>query len=335
MRKYFALVIISVILMISPAMSAEEDIHIGVIEFSSDTVDLSPEQAVSAGSIFTRRLAMSLPENFTVVGYNKLRRTAEANNMSTEGYVTSRNASLIGKLAGCRYIIAGTVTELSTKRINTGINFLVKVGKTIDITTASANIRLIDTETGEILLMISDTTRTNQKDSNFTIDGGTAGKILPKSLGGDLFNGNSSKEADITNLNAMKASTMFLLSARLSQRISERLTGQSLHVESVSKKEVTLSAGTNSGARKGMLYVIYDENDDDTPNIAVVKVKEVYTDRSTATFYGKGYGKLDFVKAGDKIFPTDFYEAKAMVKEKTFMKSREGMIKRTKLPKRS
>ncbi len=54
------------------------------------------------------------------------------------------------------------------------------------------------------------------------------------------------------------------------------------------------------------------------------------TNTSRAKLYSKGYGKLSLVKPGDRVFPTDIYEAKAMIKEKTFIHSREGAVKKSK-----
>lgn len=79
-----------------------------------------------------------------------------------------------------------------------------------------------------------------------------------------------------------------------------------------------------------MLYMIYADTEDDKHNIAVVQIKDAQPGKSKAVLYSKGYGRLSLVKPGDRVFPTDIYEAKAMIKGKTFMRSREGMGKKSK-----
>lgn len=183
MRKYHAFALFAVILIISSAAGAEsDDICIGVMEFSSGTLELDPDQAIVVGNVFTQRLAMSVPDSITVVGHGQLSRIAEENHMSTEGYVSNRNAAKIGRLAGCRYIVAGIVTDLKRRTASTGVNFIVRMGQKIDVATSGADIRLIDTETGEAVLLVSDTARATQKDSKFNVNMGEVLDVLPRNI---------------------------------------------------------------------------------------------------------------------------------------------------------
>ena len=349
LRKYSALAVLAVILMISPAVSAvnfsddvriaadnfPDEIRIGVMEFSSGTMDLVPEQAIVVGNIFTQRLAMSAPDNITVVGHGQLSRVAEENHMSTEGYVSNRNAARIGQLAGCRYIIAGIATDLKTRSASTGVHFIVKLGQNVSVATAVADIRLIDTETGESLLSISDTARATQKESNFGVNTSEVLDMLPqkthrdvnKNLGTQVSGALKNSEATFSRSGGgMEAASMFLLSSRLSLKVIEAITGKYPSVLSVSKNEVMLNIGSNGGAKTEMLYRIFSPEG----NIAVVQLKDVQSNTSRATLYSKGYGKLSLVKPGDRVFPTDIYEAKALVKGKTFIRKRDDIEKKSK-----
>lgn len=355
MRKYYAFAVLAVILMISPEVFAEnfsddlradsdnfpDEICIGVMEFTSGTLELNPDQAIVVGNVFTQRLAMSVPDNVTVIGHGQLSRIAEENHLSTEGYVSNRNAARIGQLAGCRYIIAGTVTDLKKRRASTAVTFVVKVGRTIDVATSAADIRLIDTQTGKTVLSMADSARATQKDSGFSITTQSASEASPIGYNTPSLPGRLARELprDLprvgldfshSDLNGMEATSIFLLSSRLSQRVIEAVTGEHPEVLSATSKEVTISAGSDRGARKGMLYMIYADTEDDKHNIAVVQIKDTQPGKSKAVLYSKGYGRLSLVKPGDRVFPTDIYEAKAMIKGKTFMRSREGMGKKSK-----
>ena len=344
MRRYCAFIVLAVILMISTAVSAEilsddfraeadnfsDEVSIGVMEFTSGTLELVPEQAIVVGNVFTQRLAMSVPDNITVVGHGQLSRIAEENHLSTEGYVSNRNAAKIGRLAGCKYIIAGIVTDLKRRTASTGVHFIVRMGQKIDVATSGADIRLIDTETGEAILAVADTARATQKDSQFNVNVGEVLDVLPRNVQREYpsyMPGAKNIDTDFRrSQSGMEATSMFLLSSRLSLRVVEAISGKYPAVASVSKNEVTLSIGTNGGAVNGMLYRIFSPEG----NIAVVQLKDVKTNTSRAKLYSKGYGKLSLVRPGDRVFPTDIYEAKAMIKEKTFIRKREGTVKNRK-----
>ncbi len=344
MRKYSAFAVLAVIMMISPEVYAEnfsddlradadnfsDEISIGVMEFTSGTLELDPDQAIVVGNVFTQRLAMSVPENITVIGHGQLSRVAEENHLSTEGYVSNRNAAKIGRLAGCKYIIAGIVTNLKRRTASTGVHFIVRMGQKIDVATSGADIRLIDTETGECILAVADTARATQKDSQFNVNVGEVLDVLPRDVQREYpsyMPGAKNIDSDFRrSQTGMEATSMFLLSSRLSLRVVEAISGKYPAVASVSKNEVTLGIGRNGGAVSGMLYRIFSPDG----NIAVVQLKDVQTNTSRAKLYSKGYGKLSLVKPGDRVFPTDIYEAKAMIKEKTFIHSREGAVKKSK-----
>lgn len=241
MRKYYAFAVLAVILMISPEVFAEnfsddlradsdnfpDEICIGVMEFTSGTLELNPDQAIVVGNVFTQRLAMSVPDNVTVIGHGQLSRIAEENHLSTEGYVSNRNAARIGQLAGCRYIIAGTVTDLKKRRASTAVTFVVKVGRTIDVATSAADIRLIDTQTGKTVLSMADSARATQKDSGFSITTQSASEASPIGYNTPSLPGRLASELprDLprvgldfshSDLNGMEATSIFLLSSRLS-----------------------------------------------------------------------------------------------------------------------
>ncbi|MBR1438474.1 MAG: hypothetical protein IJ587_08050 [Synergistaceae bacterium] len=347
-KRFFAFTLLAVSVLVSVNAEAEsiddfsDEISIGVMEFSSGTMELVPEQAIVVGNVFTQRLAMSVPDNITIVGHGQLSRIAEENHMSTEGYVSNRNAARIGRLAGCRYIIAGIVTDLKRRTASTGVHFIVRMGQTIDVATAGADIRLIDTETGEALLSIADTARATQKDSQFNVNVGEVLDVLPRNISREYPTYMpSSKNVDAgfgRSQTGMEATSMFLLSSRLSMRVVEAITGKYPVVvveaitgkypvvSSVSGKEVTLSIGSNGGAVNGMLYRIFSPEG----NIAIVQLKDVQANQSRAKLYSKGYGKLSLAREGDRVFPTDIYEAKAMIKNKTFIHKREGAAKKAK-----
>ena len=96
-----------------------------------------------------------------------------------------------------------------------------------------------------------------------------------------------------------KASSLSSASARLGDRVRQQLTGEYPRVSSVKGKDISLSIGSSSGVRKGDLYRVFEEGNEAldkdgntagrfTVDLAVIEVKSVKKDSSTASLFKNG-----------------------------------------------
>ena len=298
------------------------DVRIGVIGFQSGAIDIKPEHAMTAGNHFAQRLAMLISESFDVVGAGDLSRIAEDNNISAGDYVSNKAAVEIGRLAGCKYIIAGVITDLKTKNASNVKKIIVRIGKNVDIADAAAYVRVIDTETGEVVLDVSDSVTVNHKESGFISVSGIDPSVLKRGSSSKQETNNKVTGSEQDEINALESAALFLLTSKLAIKVSAAVTGSYPVVTAASKKNITFNFGTLGGARKNMLCRVYTIIDGEEKNIAVMKITEARSNYSKAVLYSKGYGKLSLVRNGDSVIPTDIYEAKSIVKNKAFLKKR-------------
>ena len=301
MKKFFAALCVLMCLCIS-ACAAEpessEEISIGIMRFQSSTVDVGSDQASIVGDVFTQRLAMS--EALTVLGQGELMSAAAEAKVSTTGYVSNKNAAKIGKIAGCKYIISGTVTNLKMKASSTGVAFIGAFGSHKAEASAAADIKIIDVETGEVMESFNESTRASQSGSYVGIGGVSNAE---------------------TDLNGMQQAAISNLATKMSLR-TRSILGDPVTVTKASAKEITLGIGTMGGAAEGILFRIYTGSGKREQTLAVVKVKNAQTEQSTAVLADKNCGNLSLVKKGDYIALTDSDEVKALQKGKKFAKSR-------------
>ena len=172
MKKF--LVALCVVLCLCAGAYADEEITVGIMRFQSSTVDVGSDQASIVGDVFTQRLAMS--EAMSVLGQGELTSAASEAKISMTGYVSNKNAAKIGQIAGCKYIIVGTVTNLKMKASSSGVAFIGAFGSHKAEADAAAEIRIIDVETGEVVDSFSESTHASQSGSYVGIAGFGSGQ---------------------------------------------------------------------------------------------------------------------------------------------------------------
>lgn len=298
--KKFLVALCVVVLCLSAAAFAEdtEEITVGVLRFQSSTVDVGTDQASIVGDVFTQRLAMS--EAMSVLGQGELTSAASEAKISMTGYVSNKNAAKIGQIAGCKYIITGTVTNLKMKASSSGVAFIGAFGSHKAEADAAAEIRIIDVETGEVVESFAENTHASQSGSYAGIAGFGGGQ---------------------TDLNGMQQAAISNLATKLSMKTRDVL-GDPAVVKTASAKEVTLNVGSMGGAGEGVMFRIYTGSGKSEKNLAVVKIKSAQTEQSTAVIADKNSGNLSLVRKGDKIALVDANELKSLQKGKKFAKSR-------------
>ena len=247
---------------------------IGVMPFMSSN-NISQDTAAFAGDVFTKTLGLS--GNASITGREVLTEIANENNL----VLSDQTALEAGKLAGCNFIITGSLNALEARSKKKGVY-------------ASAEIHVIDTETGQETASISESVQTAKKASIST-----------------------------SPVSSVEAGAISELASRLSIGVMGLLTGEVPHVTKTYGKQIELNLGSGAGVKKNDLYRVYLVEDGQEKNIAIVKVSRTTSNSSTAKSAGKKLGKLALVHPGDKVAPISSSELKVLPKKGGFISVRE------------
>lgn len=283
-----------------PAFCAQSDrIRIGVLGFESKAAGVSQRQAEIITDIFTRQLANS--KTIAVYEREQLAKVGAEIKLSMSGLVDMNTAIEVGKIAGVRYILLGSVTELSQKASGGFIPIMgIGVGGTSHEARATIDVRVIDTTTSEIRLALSETGLSSSSSSAVS------------------FHGIAFAESEFGGLEARAIEDA---TNRLAHQIRSILGGESSHVVSMSSDGVVIDVGSTMGAKEGSLYLVYADgksirgmNDEiigqEKISLAVIKVKEVSGAHSTCTVAAPSDSRM--IRRGDKIEPITSAKAKNM-----------------------
>lgn len=294
------------------AAFTDKPLNLGIMQFISRTKDVSPDQAAAVGDVLARMLTSS--KTLTIIERERLNLIASEQQLSTTG-LTDDTALTVGKIAGCQYMLLGTVTSYQQSVSTTDLWLW---GKTDYYASTAIDIRIVDVNTTKVILSLSETGETRKSGTKF-----------------NFYGMNSQSNMDFRGL---AAGAITDAASRLSYKILHALTGECSHVLKTSKKDITLSTGAVNGAHIGGLYRVYiegekvkDMNDNvlgrRENNIAVVKITGVQSDFSTAKIAHEKAGHITNIQRGDKIFPVSSAELKTMIDNKEFPAKRPQQIK--------
>ena len=288
------------------AEGAEGPVRLGVMRFLSRTDGVSPQQAEAVGDIFTRMLTNS--RTIAVIERDQLDAIAAEHKLGLSGVLDARSAVEVGKIVGCQYMLMGSVTNLARKA--SGVNIWI-VGTSNQEASATVDVRVVNVETSEVVLSLSETGTSSQSGSSFSFYGITTTE---------------------NELSGMEGRAIAATASSLAFKIRENLTGEYAQVVNAAGKDVTLSVGATSGVSKGGLYRIYTDGEEilnadgsvlgrKTNTIAIVKVVDAHNDFSVANVAKNG-GNVALIQKGDKVSPISPAEAQDLAKRKAFAKDR-------------
>lgn len=281
-------------------------VRMGVMKFLNRAEGVTDQQAAAVGDIFARMLTNS--KSIAVIERDQLEAIASEHRLSVSGLVDADSAVRIGKIAGCQYMLLGAVTNLAKKGTQTNLWLW---GQTNQEATATIDVRVVDVETTEVILSLSETGKSSQSGSTFN------------------FYGMTNETVDLAG---MEAGAIAEATSKLGFKIREALTGEYPQVLTAGGRDITLNVGATSGAQKGAYWRVYTDGEEihdvdgtllgrKMNNIAIVRIAEVQTDFSIANI-PEGGGKAEVVRRGDKIQPITQSDAKDLIKQKAFPKER-------------
>ena len=288
-------------------VEADEIIRIGIMKFLNRASGLSNQQAEAITDIFTRMLSNS--RVIAIIERDRLDSIGREHKLNMSGLVDTGTAVEIGRIAGCQYMLLGSVTQFTKNVTNQKFAFINETKYDASVT---VDMRVVDVTTSEVVLSMAETGTATRTDSQLDL-----GKDIQHS------------ESNIAGLEGEAVSNAI---SKLGQRIREIVAGEYSQVLSSGGKDITLNVGASSGARMGGLYKVYAEGAEvydmsgrvigrRTENIAVVKIVDVQNEFSIANVVKDG-GNSANIYRGDKITPISSGEAKDLAKKKAFPKTR-------------
>lgn len=234
------------------AQSREEKPRIAVIDFdfssvgSPNLLSLIPGGADGVGDILVTGLVES--GEYTVVERSEIETILAEQNLGASGRVDASTAAEIGRILGVNAVVIGSVTQFDLQQ-QSGGGGAFGIGARKQKTTADVgiNVRVVDTNTAEILHTAQGKGNQNQSDSQVSIFGATAGASTSNE-GKLLTLATEQAVQEITNSMAQQASTITTLQDTLPQ--------VDALVASVSGNTVVLNKGSNDRYRKEMTVSI-------------------------------------------------------------------------------
>lgn len=246
--------------------------RIGVVEFENKTVYGQGRLGTAASDILITELVKS--GKFIVVDREKLNKVMEEQKFQMSGVVDPATASQIGKVLGLEAIVVGAVSQFGVR--TEGSDYLIKQNKQ-QIAEVTVDIRIIDTETGQVTLADSGKGVTKKKWGSF-LGMGTKGGY-DESMEGDALRAAIVQFTDniISQLNKKPWSCM---------------------IADAADSELYLNAGQPSGVEFGLKLDCYHQGAEirDPMSNLVIGHKEAYIGKAQVERYCGDTGDCSVAK---------------------------------------
>ena len=151
-----------------------DPVRLGIMRFTSKTYDVPDGMAAVIGDFFGRMLFKS--EGITLLERERLEDVGAELNFGMSGLVNDKTAARIGKIAGCQYILLGSITNLARGGSGVGlpgfgVPLLGGIGVSKEKVKAALDVRVIDVETGAIAFAESAEGEASKSDTGVTFYG--------------------------------------------------------------------------------------------------------------------------------------------------------------------
>lgn len=207
--------------------------RVGVIDFENKTAYGQSRLGQAASDILITELVKT--GKFIVVERDKMNKLLEEQKLGLTGAIDPNTAAQMGKILGLNAIVTGAISNFGTR--TTGSDYLIAQSKRQEAT-CTVDIRVVDAETGQILLADS-------------------GKGVSKvSSGGVLGMGTKGGYAESIEGDALRAAV-----SQLTSNITSQINKKpwSCRIPQVSNDKIYLSAGTESGLEVGQKLKVFSQ----------------------------------------------------------------------------
>lgn len=228
-----------------------ERVRLGIMRFYSKTYGVPDAMAAGISDFFARMLFKS--KNLMLVERERIDDIASELKLGMSGLVDDKTAAQIGKLAGCEYMLMGSITNLAHGASGgfvpgIGVPFLGGVGVSTQKVKADLDVRIVKVETGEIVFADSASGEASKSDTGISVYG--------VSVSNSEFGG-------------LEGTAILRAVAKLSPAIEESLTGkdtltEKLKAEEKKNKKSSKASGSSSKeskskTKKKSKKISYDE----------------------------------------------------------------------------
>jgi len=226
--------------------------RIGVVEFENKTAYGQNRLGQAASDILITELVKS--EKFIVVEREKLDKVMAEQKFQQQGMIDSATAVKLGQILGLEAIVVGAVTEFGVKK--EGSDYLITQTKQ-QVAEVNVDIRVIDVQSGQVILADSGKGVTKSKKASF-LGMGTKGGY-DETLEGE----------------ALRAAIV-----KFVDNISNQLNKKpwSATIADASGDEIYLNAGSNSNIKEGLKLSCYSQGKEirDPKSNLIIGYREEY-----------------------------------------------------------
>lgn len=207
--------------------------RVGVIDFENKSAYGQNRLGQAASDILITELVKT--GKFIVVERDKMNKLLEEQKLGLSGAIDANTAAQMGKILGLSAIVTGAISNFGVR--TTGSDYLLAQSKRQE-STCTVDIRVVDAETGQILLADS-------------------GKGVSKvSSGGFLGMGTQGGYAENIEGDSLRAAISQLI-VNITSQINKK--PWSCRIAQVSQDKIYLSAGTESGLELGQKLKIFSQ----------------------------------------------------------------------------
>ena len=207
--------------------------RVGVVHFENKTAYGQQRLGQAATDILITELVKT--GKFIVVERDKMDQLLQEQKLGLSGAIDSNTAAQMGKILGLSAIVTGSISNFGVQ--TTGSDYLLTQTKRQEAT-CSVDIRVVDAETGQILLADS-------------------GKGVSKvGTGSFLGMGTKGGYAESIEGDALRAAISQLV-VNITSQVNKK--PWSCRIPQVSSNKIYLSAGTESGLKVGQKLKIYSQ----------------------------------------------------------------------------
>ena len=151
-----------------------EPVRLGIMKFTSKTYDVPDAMAAVIGDFFGRMLFKS--DGITLLERERLEDVGAELNLGMSGLVNDKTAAKIGKIAGCQYILLGSITNLARGGSGMalpdfGVPFVDKLNLKKEKVKAVLDVRVVDVETAAVVFAGSAEGEAAKSDNGVTFYG--------------------------------------------------------------------------------------------------------------------------------------------------------------------
>jgi curli biogenesis system outer membrane secretion channel CsgG len=207
--------------------------RIGVVEFENKAPYAQARIGQTATDILITELVKS--GKFIVVERDKMDKILQEQKLGQSGAIDPNTAARVGKILGLNAIVTGSISQFGVK--SEGKDFLISQSKQ-QIVECTVDIRVVDTETGQVLLA----------DSGKGVSRKASGKFLGM--------GNQSKYDETLEGEALRAAIVKFVDNIISQVNKKQW---SCLVAAVKSGNVYLNAGQEAGLQLGQKLDVFSQ----------------------------------------------------------------------------